>query len=141
VSRHMAIPDISIRASSYGMPGKSVDGNDIFQVYDAALQAREYVRTQGPMLLVTNTYRIMGHSKSDANVYRSKEEIEAWRKRCPIKRMKESLLAEKLFSSGELEAIEAKAERIIREALEFAEASLEPGLETATEDVYAEAGR
>jgi TPP-dependent pyruvate/acetoin dehydrogenase alpha subunit len=141
VSRHMAIPDISIRASSYGMPGKSVDGNDIFQVYDAALQAREYVRTQGPMLLVTNTYRIMGHSKSDANVYRSKEEIEAWRKRCPIKRMKESLLAEKLFSSGELEAIEAKAERIIREALEFAEASPEPGLETATEDVYAEAGR
>jgi TPP-dependent pyruvate/acetoin dehydrogenase alpha subunit len=83
----------------------------------------------------------MGHSKSDANVYRSKEEIEAWRKRCPIKRMKESLLAEKLFSSGELEAIEAKAERIIREALEFAEASPEPGLETATEDVYAEAGR
>jgi TPP-dependent pyruvate/acetoin dehydrogenase alpha subunit len=141
VSRHMAIPDISIRASSYGMPGKSVDGNDIFRVYDAALQARESVRTQGPMLLVTNTYRIMGHSKSDANVYRSKEEIEAWRKRCPIKRMKESLLAERLFSSGELEAIEAKAERIIREALEFAEASPEPGLETATEDVYAEAGR
>jgi len=141
VSRHMVIPDISIRASSYGMPGKSVDGNDIFQVYDAALQAREYVRAQGPMLLVTNTYRIMGHSKSDANVYRSKEEIEAWRKRCPIKRMKERLLAARLFSSGELEAIEAKAERIIREALEFAEASPEPGLETATEDVYAEAGR
>ena len=141
VSRHMAIPDIAIRASSYGMPGKSVDGNDIFQVYESALEARAYVRMQGPMLLVTNTYRIMGHSKSDANVYRTKEEIEAWRKRCPIKRMRERLVADRLFSSEELEAIEAKAERIIREALEFAEASPEPALETATEDVYAEAAR
>jgi len=138
VSRHMAIADIAIRASSYGMPGKSVDGNDIFQVYEAALEAREHVRTRGPLLLVTNTYRIMGHSKSDANVYRTKEEVEEWRKRCPIKRMRQRLLAERLFTAAELEAVEAKAERIIREALEFAEASPEPALETATEDVYAE---
>ena len=139
VSRHMAIPDIAVRASSYGMPGKSIDGNDIFQVYAAALEAREYVRTQGPLLLVTNTYRIMGHSKSDANVYRTKEEVEEWRKRCPLKRMKERLLAEGLFSAAELQDIETRAERTIREALEFAEASPEPALETATEDVYAEA--
>jgi pyruvate dehydrogenase E1 component alpha subunit len=123
------------------MPGKSIDGNDIFQVYEAAREAREYVRTQGPMLLVTNTYRILGHSKSDANVYRTKEEVEEWRKRCPLKRMKERLLAERLFTAAELQDIEAKAERIIREALEFAEASPEPALETATEDVYAETAR
>ena len=137
VSRHMAIQDIAARASSYGLPGRSVDGNDIFQVYEAALQAREYVRTQGPLLLVTNTYRIMGHSKSDANVYRTREEVEEWRKRCPLKRMKERLLAEGLFSAAELQDIETRAERTIREALEFAEASPEPALETATEDVYA----
>ena len=136
-SRHMAIQDIAARASSYGLPGRSVDGNDIFQVYEAALQAREYVRTQGPLLLVTNTYRIMGHSKSDANVYRTREEVEEWRKRCPLKRMKERLLAEGLFSAAELQDIETRAERTIREALEFAEASPEPALETATEDVYA----
>jgi pyruvate dehydrogenase E1 component alpha subunit len=139
VSRHMAIQDIAVRASSYGLPGRSVDGNDIFQVYEAALQAREHVRTKGPLLLVTNTYRIMGHSKSDANVYRTKEEVEEWRKRCPIKRMKDRLLAERLFSAAELQDIETRAERTIREALEFAEASPEPALETATEDVYAEA--
>jgi pyruvate dehydrogenase E1 component alpha subunit len=139
VSRHMAIPDIAVRASSYGMPGRSVDGNDIFQVYEAALEAREHVRTRGPLLLVTNTYRIMGHSKSDANVYRTKEEVEEWRKRCPIKGMRQRLLDERLFTAGELGDIEAGAERIIREALEFAEASPEPALETATEDVYAEA--
>ncbi|MGA2639340.1 MAG: thiamine pyrophosphate-dependent dehydrogenase E1 component subunit alpha [Spirochaetia bacterium] len=138
VSRHMAIPDIAIRASSYGMPGRSVDGNDIFQVYAAAREARQYVRNQGPMLLVTNTYRIMGHSKSDANVYRTKEEVEEWRKRCPIKRMKEKLLVEGLFQAAELEAIEAGAERVVREALEFAESSPEPALESAVEDVYAE---
>jgi pyruvate dehydrogenase E1 component alpha subunit len=141
VSRHMAIPDIAIRASSYGMPGKSIDGNDIFLVYRSALEARSYVRARGPMLLVTNTYRIMGHSKSDANVYRTKEEIEEWRKRCPIKRMKERLLEERLFSSEELAALESRAEGAIREALEFAESSPEPALETATEDVYAEAAR
>jgi TPP-dependent pyruvate/acetoin dehydrogenase alpha subunit len=71
-------------------------------------------------------------------VYRTKDEVEEWRKRCPIKRMKERLLAEGLFNAAELQNIEAKAERIIREALEFAEASPEPALETATEDVYAE---
>jgi pyruvate dehydrogenase E1 component alpha subunit len=138
VSKHMAIPDIAVRASSYGMPGRSVDGNDIFQVYAAAREARQYVRRQGPMLLVTNTYRIMGHSKSDANVYRTKEEVEEWRKRCPIKRMRERLLAEDLFQAAELEAIEAGAERVVREALEFAESSPEPALESAVEDVYAE---
>jgi pyruvate dehydrogenase E1 component alpha subunit len=138
VSKHMAIPDIAVRASSYGMPGRSVDGNDIFQVYAAAREARQYVRRQGPMLLVTNTYRIMGHSKSDANVYRTKEEVEEWRKRCPIKRMRERLLAEGLFQAAELEAIEAGAERVVREALEFAESSPEPALESAVEDVYAE---
>jgi pyruvate dehydrogenase E1 component alpha subunit len=93
------------------------------------------------MLLVTNTYRIMGHSKSDANVYRTKEEVDEWRKRCPIKRMKERLLAERLFSAAELQDIEDRSERIIQEALEFSEASPEPALETATEDVYAEAAR
>jgi len=141
VSKHMAIPDIAIRASSYGMPGRSVDGNDIFQVYEATLEAREHVRTRGPLLLVTNTYRIMGHSKSDANVYRTKEEIEEWRQRCPIKRMKERLLAQALCTSAERQSIEERAERIVQEALEFAESSPEPALETATEDVYAEAGR
>jgi TPP-dependent pyruvate/acetoin dehydrogenase alpha subunit len=141
VSRHMAIPDIAIRASSYGMPGKSIDGNDIFQVYESTLEAREHVRTQGPMLLVTNTYRIMGHSKSDANVYRTKEEIEEWKRRCPIKRMKARLLDEHLFAAEDLASIEQRAERAIREALEYAEACPEPALETATEDVYAEVGR
>jgi len=141
VSKHMAIPDIAIRASSYGMPGRSVDGNDIFQVYEATLEAREHVRTRGPLLLVTNTYRIMGHSKSDANVYRSKEEIEEWRQRCPLTRMKARLLAQALCTSAERQSIEERAERIVQEALEFAESSPEPALETATEDVYAEAGR
>jgi pyruvate dehydrogenase E1 component alpha subunit len=138
VSKHMAIPDIALRASSYGMPGRSVDGNDIFQVYEAAREARQHVRSQGPLLLVTNTYRIMGHSKSDANVYRTKEEVQEWRKRCPIKRMRERLLAEDLFQAAELEEIEAGAERVVREALDFAESSPEPALDSAVEDVYAE---
>ncbi len=71
-----------------------MDGNDAVGIYRAALEAREYVRENGPMLLVLNTYRHMGHSKSDANVYRTKQEIEEWKKRCPIKRMREQLVSE-----------------------------------------------
>ena len=68
-----------------------MDGNDVLAVYRATREARDYVKQHGPMLLVLNTYRIMGHSKSDAQVYRSREEVEAWKARCPIKRFREHL--------------------------------------------------
>ncbi len=138
VSKHMNISDISIRASSYGMKGVSVDGNDIVAVYTAAVDAKTYVKKNGPMLLVANTYRIMGHSKSDANVYRTKEEIEMWRQKDPIKRMKQVLLEADICTESELAAIEGKAAQDIEEAVRFAEASPEPSLESALEDVYAE---
>ncbi len=136
VSKHMNIPDISIRASSYGIPGVSVDGNDIFAVYREALAARETARS-GPVLLVLNTYRIMGHSKSDAGLYRTKEEVEEWKRKDPIKRMKARLIAENLLCEKEIEELEARAIKAIDDALAFAEASPEPLVETVTEDVYA----
>jgi pyruvate dehydrogenase E1 component alpha subunit len=60
--RSMNIDDIAVRASSYGIPGKTIDGNDVLLVYEEAKKARDYVIKNGPMLLVCNTYRYLGHS-------------------------------------------------------------------------------
>ena len=137
VKASMNISDISLRASSYGIPGVSVDGNDAIAVYEATRKAREHVRTQGPLLMVLNTYRIMGHSKSDAGAYRTKDEVEEWKRKDPIKRMKAWLLDKHLSTEAELAAMDAKAEKIIEEALAYAEASPEPSLDAIEEDLYA----
>ena len=135
--RSMAINDIAIRATGYGMKGKTVDGNDVIAVYEEARKAREYVRKNGPMLLVCDTYRYLGHSKSDANVYRTKEEIEEWKQKDPIKRMKAYLLDKKLVSAEELEKVEKHAKQIIEDAVVFAQNSPYPSIDTIMDDVYA----
>ena len=114
-----------------------MDGNDAIAVYLAAREARAYVWESGPMLLVLNTYRHMGHSKSDANVYRTKQEIEEWKQRCPIKRMRERLVTEGRFTAEELDAIDAQAAADVRDAVRFAESSPSPRIEEAARDVYA----
>ena len=98
----------------------------------------KYVKKNGPMLLVANTYRIMGHSKSDANKYRSRETIDEWKQRCPIIRFRAYLLENKLFTEDELNALDQQAESDIKAALEFAENSPEPSLETVQDDVYSD---
>ena len=137
ISRSMNIEDISLRAGSYGMRGIALDGNDILTVYRETLKAREYVLENGPMLMVLNTYRWMGHSKSDSQLYRTKEEVNAWKEKCPVKRYRETLLAEKLFTPAELDEMDRKAEEDIAAAVAFAEASPEPRIENIFDDVYA----
>ena len=131
------IPDLAQRGQAYGIRSVSMDGNDAVGIFLATREAREYVRQNGPMLLVLNTYRQMGHSKSDANVYRTRQEIEEWKKRCPIKRMRERLIAEETFTEAELEALEAQAAQDVADAVRFAEESPAPRIEEAARDVYA----
>ncbi len=134
--RQANIADLAFRGQAYGIRSVSMDGNDAVGIYRAAREAREYVRENGPMLLVLNTYRHMGHSKSDANVYRTKQEIEEWKKRCPIKRMRALLVAEGLFTSEELDVIDAQSAADVEEAVRFAEASPNPRIEDAERDVF-----
>jgi pyruvate dehydrogenase E1 component alpha subunit len=131
------ILDLALRGHAYGIRSVSMDGNDAVGIYHAAREAREYVRENGPMLLVLNTYRHMGHSKSDANVYRTKQEIEEWKKRCPIKRMREQMISEGIFTAGELHSIDEQAQADVEEAVRFAVASPSPRIEEAARDVYA----
>ncbi len=136
VSRSMNIEDISVRASSYGIPGRSVDGNDATAVYEAARESRAAVKQGGPFLLVLNTYRIMGHSKSDAGLYRAKEEVESWKRKDPIVRLAR-VLHERGLCAEEIASLDAAAARTVEEAVVFAEASPEPSVDTVEEDVYA----
>jgi len=138
VKKAFAIERISDRAAAYGMPGVTVDGNDLMAVYEAVSQAVKRAREgEGPSLIENVTYRWRGHSKSDANRYRTREEIEAWKQKCPIKRFRAHLIEEGVLTEEETDQIEQEAYAAIDAAVAFAEASPEPALETIEEGVYA----
>jgi len=138
VGKAFKIKNISQRAAGYGMRGVTVDGNDVLEVYGAATDAVQRARTgEGPTLLECKTYRWKGHSKSDQERYRTREEIEAWKKKDPIKRFRETLIAEGVIRDEEARQIEEGARQSIDEAVEYAQASPEPAMDTILEGVYA----
>ena len=138
VRKALKIENISQRAAAYGMHGVTVDGNDVLEVYEAAAEAAKRARGgKGPTLLECKTYRWKGHSKSDQERYRTKEEIESWKKRDPITRFRESLMAEGVIDEEEGARIEEEARQTIMDALEYAQASPEPSVDTILDGVYA----
>jgi pyruvate dehydrogenase E1 component alpha subunit len=132
------IDDLSVRAQAYGIPGKRIDGNDIFEVYETVREAKEYVKKNGPYLIVAETYRYLGHSKSDANRYRTKEEINEWKTKDPIPRMRIYLEENKIFTPEELDGMETKAKQDIENAVEYAKNSPDPDPADLLTDVYAD---
>jgi TPP-dependent pyruvate/acetoin dehydrogenase alpha subunit len=138
VQRAMNIEQISSRAGSYGIPGKSVDGNDVLAVYQAVRAGVERARRgDGPSLVDNITYRWRGHSKSDRNLYRTQAEIDNWRARCPILRFKEVLLRGGVMSEDEVEAIDLAAKATIDRAAQDAATMPEPDPENMEDEVYA----
>jgi len=134
----MKIENVADRAVSYGIPGKVVDGNDVYAVYEAANEAVERARKgEGPTLIECKTYRHKGHSRVDPARYRPKEEVEAWLAKDPIRRFKECLLQTKTLTEAEIANIEREASAKIEEAVKFAMESPFPAPEEALEDVYA----
>jgi pyruvate dehydrogenase E1 component alpha subunit len=138
VTRSVAIERIADRGCAYGIPGQTVNGNDLLQVYEATKEAVIRARKGGgPTLLEGVTYRWKGHSKSDANRYRTKEEVEEWKARDPITRFEQLLVGEGILTPERISEIEAQAQQEIDSAVEFAEGCPEPSLETIEEGVYA----
>jgi pyruvate dehydrogenase E1 component alpha subunit len=134
VQKAFKIPHISLRAAAYGMPGVTVDGNDVLAVYEAVRQAAQRARHgQGPTLVEALTYRWRGHSKSDRQLYRTREEVKAWQARDPIRRLADLLG----LSEAEQAELAQRARGQIEEAVAFAQASPEPDLSTIMEGVYA----
>lgn len=115
------IENIADRASSYGIVGKIVDGNDVLEVSRIMHETVEYVRTGlGPILIEAKTYRMCGHSRNDTCAYRSREEERLWSKRCPIKKLKERLMNDGLLNNKKLKSIEEEIIEEIREAVDYA---------------------
>ena len=138
VQKAMNIDRISIRAVSYGIPGESVDGNDVLAVYQAVGTAVERARRgDGPSLVDNVTYRWRGHSKSDANRYRTQQEIDEWKGKCPIVRFRAQLIADGTLTESDADQVEKDAYAAIDAAVVFAEASPEPDVATIEDGVYA----
>lgn len=137
IAKVMKDTDISKRAYPFAMPSESIDGNDILAVYDTIAKARKQVLKDGPMLVVENTYRISGHSKSDGNLYRTREEINQWKEKCPLKSFRSYLLEQQLFTAEKLDEMQKEGKEIIDQAVTFAKGSPEPSVDDIYEDVYA----
>jgi len=137
ISNVIAIENIAERAHAYGMPGVTVDGNDVAAVYKAAREAVERARRgEGPTLLECKTYRHKGHSRFDPAKYRPQEEVEEWMKKDPIIRFRKKLIQEKILSEKEADEIDNRIRAKVEEAAKFALESPYPEPEEALEDVY-----
>jgi pyruvate dehydrogenase E1 component alpha subunit len=137
VARSMGVARISDRAAAYGMPGVTVDGNDLLAVYEAVRAAVDRARAGGgPSLVEALTYRWRGHSKSDRQRYRTLEERQAWEARDPIAALRRQLLAAGADEAA-LDAIRAEVEATIAAAVDFAEAAADPDPAELLEGVYA----
>jgi TPP-dependent pyruvate/acetoin dehydrogenase alpha subunit len=136
----IAVERIELKAQAFGLPGVTVDGNDVLAVYETVRMAAERARRgDGPSLLVAQTYRIEGHTVGDPLTYRPEGEAEAWRapERDPIQRFGRYLVEQSDFSEAELQALQQKAEDEIQAAVDFALSSADPAIGTLWEDVYA----
>ena len=132
-------PSVAARGAAYGMPAIELDGNDVLAIEKAARGAVERARAGGgPTLLECKTYRTRAHAEGMGDfTYRTREEVEAWKTRCPIARLKQHLLDHKLAAEPELNAIEMEVARLTEDAHAFAEGSAYPTPESATTHVYA----
>jgi len=134
------VPGAADRAAAYGIPSYSVDGNDVLAVYKAVRQAVDLARDgDGPQLVEGLTYRWEGHYKGDPEIYRSKEEVEEWRQnQDPLLRYQRILLDDDFVTTEELDQIDDDVNAAIEEAIEYAEDSPIPPLESLFDNLYVE---
>jgi pyruvate dehydrogenase E1 component alpha subunit len=134
VARASKVKQLSDRAAAYGIPGVTVDGNDPQAVHDAVADAVHRARAgQGPSLVEAVTYRWKGHSKSDKNLYRTREEIETWREADPIARFEQACA----LSEEDMAACRTAARDAVREAVRVANAAPSADAASLTDAVYA----
>ncbi len=141
IARSTAVRDVADRAVAYAMPGVIVDGNNFAEVAEASFLAVERARSgDGPTLIEAKTYRTRGHSRSDRNRYRSREEIESWKQRDPIVAFEAEIVAVALGAQEEIDAIADEVRAEMAEAVAFAMASPTPNPADVTRDVYSPQG-
>ncbi|HEV3119108.1 MAG TPA: thiamine pyrophosphate-dependent enzyme, partial [Gemmataceae bacterium] len=134
-------PSVAGRGAAYGLPGVEVDGNDVLAVFKAAGEAVRRARNgAGPTLLECRTYRTRPHAEGMGDFgYRTRDEVENWKTRCPISRLRSVLEQEIKIQTAELAAIETEIDELVKDADQFAESSPWPAPDSAADHVYAEA--
>jgi len=139
ISYAMNIPNASDRAGAYGIPGVTVDGNDVVAVYEAVGEAVAAARKgEGPALVECKTCRWHGHYQGDTQAYRNKGEIDECRNRDPIKRFRQKLVEMAVLTEKVANKIHQEIDGEIDKAVKFAEESPLPAPEEALEDVFVE---
>ena len=133
----LAGESIASRAAAYGMPGCKIDGNDVLAVNEKATEAIDRARNgKGPSLIEAVTYRWYGHGASDNRSYRTKEEENVWKEKCPIIGFKAYLCSEGIISDNEIKELEKDANQEVQDAIKFAKESPWPSAEDVTKYVY-----
>jgi len=136
-SKQNLIEDLSSRAAAYGMPGVSIDGNDIMAVIETTKEAFDRARSGGgPSLIEFKTYRWRGHFEGDPTPYRTQEEVNSWLAKDPIKRFGDMLIESEVCTQSDLDDLKAAALAIVDAAQKFGEDSPWPTEEDMYSDVY-----
>jgi pyruvate dehydrogenase E1 component alpha subunit len=137
VERHSAQTDLSKKAEGYGVPGRRIDGMDVLAVRESVTEGIRLAREERrPTLLEAFTYRYRGHSAADPEVYREREEVEEWRGKDPIESFGRRCLEAGVLGERELREVRERADATVLEAVEFADGSPEPALDTLYESLY-----
>jgi acetoin:2,6-dichlorophenolindophenol oxidoreductase subunit alpha len=140
-ARSTAVQDIATRAIAYNMPGVVVDGNNIADVNEAMMMAMERAqRGDGPSLIECKTYRTKGHSRSDRNKYRTKEEIEEWKLKDPIPMFETELQGHGVLTADEVQAVRDEVEKDVADGFAFAQSGTNPAMDSVLRDVYTVGG-
>jgi len=136
--RHVNVKNIAERAAAYNITGIVADGMDVIDIYQKINEVIDDVRNgKGPVLFEAKTYRYKGHHLGDHEGYRTREEVNKWRKKDPIIKLKKKLLDEKILDQSEINKMIARIKKELDEAVEFAKNSPIPSIEKVTEDIYA----
>lgn len=139
LERSTAMTDLYKKGESFNIPGFQIDGMDIDAVYNAAVQAVEFVRSgSGPVILEVKTYRYRGHSMSDPAKYRSKEEVDGYKERDPIAVIKQLILDNSYVSEEQVKDIEKKVKSQITKVAEFATSEPLPSEDELYTDIFKE---
>jgi len=134
--------NIPKRAEAFGIESSSVDGNNVIELYNAVSEAAEYVRVkQKPYLIESRTYRWLGHSKSDLRKYRTKEEEEHWKTKCPILMYEKYLFENGLISIEGINRLKEETAQEIEDAVRQSQGKSILSFEEALECVYCDGGR
>lgn len=140
VERSSNVRELYTIGEAYDMPAEPVDGMDVEMIHEAVKRAADRARAgEGPTFLEFKTYRFRGHSMSDPQKYRTKEEVEQWKMRDPLEMVRHRILTNGIATEADLDVIDAKVKAVVEASVKFAEESPYPEPEAAFQDVYMDA--